>query len=63
MGLSKLLKRTEVKHKKIIAEIIDDQNEILIAKGGLGGRGNYRNRLVLSTEVGEVGEKKVCVVL
>lgn len=52
--------KTEVRNKKLIAEVIDDKADILIAKGGFGGRGNYRNRLVLSTEVGESGEKKVC---
>jgi len=53
---------------KILGEIITNNEELLIAEGGKGGRGNYHfmtstNRTPQYCEKGHVGEKKICRII
>lgn len=45
-------------NKKFLIDLDEEGKEIMIAKGGKGGRGNQNHRSILVTEQGELGQVK-----
>lgn len=44
-------------HLEFVYDLDEEGKEFLAAKGGRGGRGNYMNREIMSTDKGKVGEQ------
>jgi len=43
-------------HLQFLADLNEEEKEFLAAKGGIGGKGNYNHREIMSTDKGKIGE-------
>ena len=44
-------------HLQFLADLNEEEKEFLAAKGGIGGKGNYNHREIMSTDKGKIGEQ------